>query len=645
MSSQLLCHHQQPQPRQHTFTFDPEFYISFYPDLKNITHQSASNHYFNNGIKENRVGSQLMLEQRTQETQSKIDSECTHLRTHFFHSNLKESNQTKINILIRTSSRPTEFELCIQSILHQNYINYNIFVCYDTPESMKYLSKYVNHPNIHIFATNSKYAFINKPYKFNLYCNDLINSVTDNNGYIMFLDDDNVMSHQFVLSTINLYIVSSSQQTTKIIVWSFGRPDMCITASILKPLNKLPYIKQGTIDTSMVCFPVSCIKPLWGDKQYGDHTFYSKLFIANHTTPIFKVPFILTKPISINKVGNFGQQPLGSTSELTPFYLSPMYENIKLISNTENKELNNLNSPLTFDWRFYLYMYPDLNHISDECEALNHYIKFGVAENRRTHVVIKCPLQKCPDPIPIEFILPPKMRVHISRGLNTFSERIITKYGWCLSTKPTIFFGIYTDEDLHAVQQCDKEIRYIIWGGEDANLSLKHSKQTAREIYSLKNCVHLSISKCIYNQVNQAFPHTTSILVDFNLVDTKLFFKRPPRLQTQTNNILIFNGQTVGREHIYGKCIYDKVMEQLPQYNYIFSNTLNVDHKNMPDIYASCICMLRLTLRDGNANSVQECEAMGIPVIHNFSEYGIKWKTVDDVIWGITTIFRSPIFN
>jgi hypothetical protein len=42
--------------------------------------------------------------------------------------------------------------------------------------------------------------------------------------------------------------------------------------------------------------------------------------------------------------------------------------------------------------------------------------------------------------------------------------------------------------------------------------------------------------------------------------------------------------------------------------------------------------MLRLTDHDGNANSVQECEAMKIPVIHNQSEYGIKWKTVDDIV-------------
>ena len=52
----------------------------------------------------------------------------------------------------------------------------------------------------------------------------------------------------------------------------------------------------------------------------------------------------------------------------------------------------------------------------------------------------------------------------------------------------------------------------------------------------------------------------------------------------------------------------------------------------MPNIYAQCKIGLRLTKNDGNANTVQEFEAMDIPIIHNQSEYGLKWKSVDDII-------------
>ena len=63
-----------------------------------------------------------------------------------------------------------------------------------------------------------------------------------------------------------------------------------------------------------------------------------------------------------------------------------------------------------------------------------------------------------------------------------------------------------------------------------------------------------------------------SILIDFNLVDTLLFYPIP---KTELGrNIFIFNGQHKGRGHIYGEKYYLEVMKKLPQYNYIFSNTL-----------------------------------------------------------------------
>ena len=77
-------------------------------------------------------------------------------------------------------------------------------------------------------------------------------------------------------------------------------------------------------------------------------------------------------------------------------------------------------------------------------------------------------------------------------------------------------------------------------------------------------------------------------------------------------------------------------MQRLPQYKYILSNQTTTEHEQMPNIYKQCFIMLRLTTYDGNANSVQECEAMGIPVIHNQSEYGLKWDTIEDIITHIS---------
>ena len=47
---------------------------------------------------------------------------------------------------------------------------------------------------------------------------------------------------------------------------------------------------------------------------------------------------------------------------------------------------------------------------------------------------------------------------------------------------------------------------------------------------------------------------------------------------------------------------------------------------------------LRLTEHDGNANMVQEMKAMNIPVVHNLSDYGLKWESIEDIVGYISNI-------
>ena len=37
--------------------------------------------------------------------------------------------------------------------------------------------------------------------------------------------------------------------------------------------------------------------------------------------------------------------------------------------------------------------------------------------------------------------------------------------------------------------------------------------------------------------------------------------------------------------------------------------------------------------------SVQECQAMNIPVVHNQSDYGFKWNSVNDIIKHIVKLY------
>ena len=283
-----------------------------------------------------------------------------------------------------------------------------------------------------------------------------------------------------------------------------------------------------------------------------------------------------------------------------------------------------------FDWRFYVSIYIDLQKagINTKQKAINHYWKFGQFEKRRTHKIItKHDLR----PTDINSILQMVSQFYISDALHMFKGRFENTFpklsSYYNANEACLFFGVYNDDDLLKLKH-HKGISIIVPGGDDINVNNIHSLATINEVKHLNNTIFVSISKCIYSRLLNL--DIRSIYVDFNLVDNRLF-KPVPRNELGPN-ILIFNGQSLGRTHIYGESVYKKVVSCLSGYSFIYSNTLNVKYEEMPAIYKKCFIMLRLTQNDGNANSVQECEAMNIPVVHNQSEYGLKWKTVIDII-------------
>jgi glycosyltransferase involved in cell wall biosynthesis len=198
----------------------------------------------------------------------------------------KKDSEQKLNILIRTSNRPEYFKQAIESILNQNYKNYKIYVSYDKKESLEYLK---NYNNINIIEMN-----INNPnkYKFNLYNNYLMDKVED--GYILFLDDDDIYIHNNVFNIINDNLTSNDD----FLIWKFMRPD-----KLIYPNNN---IILGTIDTTSFCFH-SNFKHLarWGDKQCGDFRFVNSL-LRKKNFNIKKIDYILTKTIFENKIASFG---------------------------------------------------------------------------------------------------------------------------------------------------------------------------------------------------------------------------------------------------------------------------------------------------------------------------------------------------
>jgi glycosyltransferase involved in cell wall biosynthesis len=217
-------------------------------------------------------------------------------------------------------------------------------------------------------------------------------------------------------------------------------------------------------------------------------------------------------------------------------------------------------------------------------------------------------------------------QIRVSFSLKHLRPRILNKFklkGYSDAGKPCIFFGVYHDIDIAAIKQHNGPC-YVMPAGSD----FPRCGHILR-----KDTVFLAISTDIrqrfikYNQKN--------ILIAFNIVDNTLFV--PP--STTGHKIFIYDGfqkKAYNRE-IYGDKYYEEVVKRLPWYEYIFSSKLSVPYEGMPEIYSQCFIGLRLTPRDGNANTVQEMEAMGIPIVHNQSEYGLKWDNINDVIDHIKT--------
>lgn len=179
-----------------------------------------------------------------------------------------------INILIRTSERPIYFKDCINSIYNQTYKNINIIVGFDTKNSEDYVLKEKCRQIKHDYSNISEYP---KPPnsgeeygKFfipNLYMNDLQEQVKD--GYIMYIDDDDVFQDKDSLMTI----VNNIKTPDDILFWKVKFIHKVIPSDNL--FGKPPALSQ--IDTVGFMFP-NKYKVQWEAFTNGDYRVAKKLY-------------------------------------------------------------------------------------------------------------------------------------------------------------------------------------------------------------------------------------------------------------------------------------------------------------------------------------------------------------------------------
>jgi len=265
--------------------FDWQFYLSVYPDLREAginTEEQAFSHWQAYGKRERRIHNRVAMEKRY------VLLLANSRRVELGQGILARPQQL-INVLIRTSRRPDHFRKCISSVLGQQYSNVRIIVCYDDESCLSYLEQY---PTIDKFFVNIESE---EKYKFNLYCNDLMDKVKE--GWIMFLDDDDMLVHPHVLSIINCGLLDEET----FLIWKFLRPDQAIFH------KDIDDIRLGEIDTSSFCFHSSHKEAArWGDQQYGDWRFVTEL-LKSHAFTRRAIPRILTATSYCDKIGSFGE--------------------------------------------------------------------------------------------------------------------------------------------------------------------------------------------------------------------------------------------------------------------------------------------------------------------------------------------------
>mgnify|MGYP003705965817 CR=1 FL=1 len=326
-------------------------------------------------------------------------------------------------------------------------------------------------------------------------------------------------------------------------------------------------------------------------------------------TKIYNINYISLKSLIINKeifnnIGYFKDVKLGSEIDFIFKFMLYYEEHL----NITNKFLYN-NDKIQF------------NNLGILNEALYFNNKYDPLDN--SNIFLFNNLLKSYNTFPCS-------QLYLSESLKHLS-RIYKKYNLQPNNninKPALFFGLYTINDINNLKN-HKGDKYVIWGGTDCNIKFPNRRKNLELIVKIKIKRHYAISRDIYKRLKNL--GINSILFNFNIVDKNIFKK----IDVTGDSIYIYNGLNKNNTNLYNEKIYLQIIEKLPEYNYILSNSLNIQNDNMIDIYKKCFIGLRLTENDGNANTVQEFKQVGIPIVHNLSEYGLKWNNIDDIILNI----------
>ena len=208
------------------------------------------------------------------------------------------------NILTRTSKRPNYFAQHMESIKNQTYdkkLIHNIISCeIGNDITLEYVNQYVNKEDIYgkvtIVFVEYKAPKKGATFPYNLYINEMHKHVLS--GYILYLDDDDILSTSDTLNDI-----SNNVEQDKILLFQTKFPNRIYP-------NDMYFNKKS--DKNMLVASCSYVYhtdhlpklPLWGGNKADDNKFFKSL------KDILKIKWykkILTQLARSSGYGGMGQ--------------------------------------------------------------------------------------------------------------------------------------------------------------------------------------------------------------------------------------------------------------------------------------------------------------------------------------------------
>ena len=515
--------------------------------------------------------------------------------------NYEEASEL-ISIIMTCYNSEKTIDYAIISILNQTYNKINLIIIDDgsTDNTCNIIKKYKDiDDRIIFFKLNENHGCY--------YAKNIgLKNMNKKTRYIAFQDSDDI---------------SISSRISK--QYYFMKKYKLFMSTCLFCEDKL--IKMPMI-SKMLSINVFNSLGFFGPKRYGeDEHFYNRFFCLFTKNHVWNNSIVYNS----NNIGYFSKYK----------YYKNLEDILYIVFRNKNSLTNTIKNRKEFSQKMLTY-YSHLNNqslkkIKDKCFYSLNYVNSKIDEYNKIKdkVNINNPIIIENQTNENEYFFDNSIdQVYISESLLHLKKRFFDKYQLKHLTsfyKPCLFFGLYTEKDIKIFSRMRSK-KYVIWGGTDLDLSHKIRLINFKRIMKYGIDLNYAISDDLEKRMK--FYKMKYEKIKFSLLDENTFY--PTSLRG--NNIFIYNGFDKGNEDIYGKNVYEKIVELLPEYKFIFSNQLKIPNHKMCEIYKKCFIGLRLTSKDGNANMVEEMIKMNIPVIHN-GDYkkAIKWKNISSIISAI----------